>query len=79
MSDTKARLDALVAESMPVFEELADSCETVARSIRCVMLLMSANVDAEQIAPHTQTALAALRSIVALRPRLAAIVSKHRD
>lgn len=78
MTDPQARFDALLADGMPVFEELADSFDTAARAFRCAMLLMSVRADAEKIMPHTQTALAALRSIQALGPRLAAIVSKHR-
>jgi len=73
-----SRLNALIAETSPIFEEIADSCETISRSIRALNVLTSAGADPEKCIPHLQTTMAAFAALSALGPRFEAIVDKHK-
>lgn len=72
-----SKLEALIKDSTPVFEEIADTCETVSKAIRALNVLTGAEADPEKCVPHLQTAMRAFSNMTALGKRLEVIVKKH--
>lgn len=79
VAEPTSRLQGLIADSTPVFEEIADCCETVSKSIRALNVLTGAEADPLKCVPHLQTAMRAFQELDKLAPRLEAIVGRYND
>lgn len=74
----EASARALMADSAPVFEELADTFEASARALRAINILSSANAPLESMIPHMNTGILVFREFPRLSARLDALLTKVR-
>lgn len=70
------RSRAMLDEGAPLWEEYADLCEAIARSMRAVVVLRSAGAVMETL-PHLLTGLKLIREKAALETRFAALNEKY--
>lgn len=73
-----ADLKALMNDTTPLFEEMADSLDAVSRTLRALVLLHNANVDPEKMVPYLESGMRLFADLPEMGKRLEILLAKHR-